>query len=630
MDRNTVIGMVLIGILLVLFSMYNMREAEKRQKLLREQQAADSLNNLPTTEPDVAFLDTPAQPSVPVNGVGAVTALPDSAAALEKQKQDFGPFYRAANGFEQADTLENDQLRIVFTNKGARVKSVEVKHYMTHDSLPLILFDGDEHLSNLQFFINNNRVIHTRDLFFQPIHEKDALVFRLEAEEGRYLEQRYAFNPQKKYVVDYTVRMVGFDRIIPPNAKYLNLHIKRTIRQLEKSRDSENRYTSVFYKYKDDDVSSLSASGNTEESLSTSFTWVSFKQQFFNHTVIFPEGFSKGTLRSETISNAPAAPVNGHLKTMEASMVLPFHGNAEQAYAMSYYFGPNHYQTLKKLNIDLEEIVMVTGFMSWVSVITKWIIIPVFNFLERYISNYGVIIFILTLLIKIVLYPLSYKSFKSMAMMKVLQPELNALREKYKDDQQKFATEQWKLFQSTGVSPLGGCIPQLLQLPILIAMYYFFPTSIELRQEKFLWANDLSTYDSILNLPFTIPFYGDHVSLFTLLMTITSIIYAVTQPQMNTGQPGMKYIPYIFPIMLLGIFNSMPAALTYYYFLTNLLSYLQQWATKKFLINEEELHRKMQENKKKPIKKSKWQMRLEELARQQREMQNQKQKQKRK
>ncbi len=625
MDRNTVIGIVLIGILLVVYSMYNMKEAEKRQKALREQQIADSLN-APIPPPSSTYIDSPEDTAHASNGTGATTAIPDSAKQAETHMQDYGQFYAAATGTEQLTTLENEQLKIVLSNKGARVKSVEVKGYVTHDSLPLMLFDNDENQTNLQFFINNNRVINTKDMFFEVDENADEVVFRLPAGEGQYLEQRYSFNPDKKYLVDYSVKMVGFNSIIPANAKYLNLHVKRDLRQLEKSHESENRYTALFYKYKSDDVSSLSATGDAEESLTTSFTWVSFNQQFFNSTLINPQGFTNGTLKSHTFEKPNVHEGLHYLKTMEASLVIPFSGNAEQEYAMGYYFGPNHYQTLRKLDIELDNIVMVTGFMSWVSVINKWIIIPVFNFLERYISNYGIIILILTLLIKIIFYPLSYKSFKSMAMMKALQPEINALKEKYKDDQQKFATEQWKLFQSAGASPLGGCIPQLLQFPILIAMYYFFPTSIELRQESFLWANDLSTYDSILNLPFTIPFYGDHVSLFTLLMTVTSIIYAVTQPQMNAGQPGMKYLPYIFPIMLLGIFNNFPAALTYYYFLTNLLSYLQQWGTKKFLINEDDLHKKIQENKKKPVKKSKWQQRLEDMAKQQREIQKQRKK----
>ncbi len=264
--------------------------------------------------------------------------------------------------------------------------------------------------------------------------------------------------------------------------------------------------------------------------------------------------------------------------------------------------GPNHYQTLKKMDIELEDVINLgSGIMAWVAIFNKYLIIPIFNFLEVFVGNYGLIILILTLIIKVILFPLTYKSYVSQAKMKLLKPELDELKEKYKDDQQGFAQAQMKLWGKAGVNPLGGCLPMLLQMPILVAMYYFFPSSIELRQEKFLWADDLSTYDSILNLPFNIPFYGDHVSLFTLLMTVTSIIYAVSNARLTGQQDGpMKYMPYIFPIMLLGIFNSFPAALTYYYFLQNVISYGQQWIIKQFFVDEKALHKQMQEKKTKP------------------------------
>lgn len=612
MDRNTIVGFVLIAIIFSLYFMYTAREAEKKRKWLEEHPAGmDSL--AVKTEPGTTYLEPMTEPGREEAEQGITTGAGDSA-SLAKLQEYYGPFAPAANGEEQLLTLENENLKIVFSSKGGMMKSVEVKGYATHDSLPLLLFDGDENHVNLQFFATNNRTINTSELYFQAAEENGAVVFRLPAGESNYLEQRYSFNTNNKYLVDYTVRLIGFNEIIPRNVGYLNFFMKRTLRQLEQTKDNENRYTAAYYKYANDDVNNLSESGDAEESLSTSFSWISFKQQFFNQTIISKEGFYRGTLKS-SLSTVP-----GTLKTMEASISMLYRGAKDQAYSMSYYLGPNHYKTLRSLNIGLDELVMVTGYMSWISPINKWLVIPVFNWLEGLHLNYGLIILILTLLIKIILFPLSYKSYKSMAMMKVLQPELNELRDKYKDDQQKFATEQWKLFQSAGVSPLGGCLPQLLQFPILVAMYYFFPTSIELRHESFLWAHDLSTYDSILDLPFTIPFYGSHVSLFTLLMTVSSILYAVTQPQMST-QPGMKYMPYIFPIMLLGIFNNFPAALTYYYFLTNITGYLQQWFTKKFIIDEAALHKQIQENKKKPVKKSMWQMKLEEVARQQRESQ---------
>lgn len=615
MDRNTVVGFVLIAIIFSLYFMYSAREAEKRRRWLQEHQQTDTLAE--KTEPSATYLDSMPGTAAEASEAGVITGETDSALLKEKLLKEFAQFAPAALGEEKLVTLENEQLKIVFSSKGGKLKSVEVKGYQTHDSLPLVLFDGDENHTNIQFFINNNRSINTSNLYFQPVEKNGEVIFRLPAGENRYLEQRYAFHPQKKYVLDFSITMKGFNEIIPRNAGYINFFTKRDLRQVEQSKESENRYTAAFYKYTNDDVSNLSETGDDSESLSTSFNWVSFKQQFFNTTLINADGFYKGTLKSAISQDA------GYLKTLEASFTLLFKGSSEQHYHMSYYLGPNHYKTLRSLGIGLDDLVMVTGYMSWISPVNKWLIIPVFNWLEGWHLNYGLIILILTLLIKIILFPLSYKSYKSMAMMKVLQPELNELREKYKDDQQKFATEQWKLFQSAGVSPLGGCLPQLLQLPILIAMYYFFPTSIELRQESFLWAKDLSTYDSILNLPFTIPFYGSHVSLFTLLMTVSSMLYALTQPQMST-QPGMKYMPYIFPIMLLPIFNSFPAALTYYYFLTNITGYLQQWLTKKYIIDEEALHKKIQENKKKPLKKSMWQMRLEEIAKQQREAQRKK------
>ena len=609
---------MLIALILIVFSMYNVKEAEKRKKELQEQ-AADSLHQVKPPAP--AVIKEIPQAAAEEDQPGKITAVPDSAERERSLKNDFGVFHRSATGEPQTLVLENDLLKVVFSNKGGSVKSVELKKYQTHDSLPLILFASDENQTNIQLPITNSRVINTQDLFFTGEKTASEVIFRLPADEGQYIEQRYAFHPEKKYVIDYTVNLVGLDKVIPNHAGYLNFYMKRDLRKVEMNKTNETNNTGIFYKIKDDDVESLSTTEADNESVTTA-SWVSFKQQFFNSTLIYPPSFSSGTLKSSMLE-APQ-----YLKSMEASLVLPFNGKSEENYKMSYYFGPNHYQTLKSLNIDLEEIVMVTGFMSWVSVINKWLIIPVFNWLEKFTSNYGLIILILTVLIKLILFPLSYKSFKSMAMMKLLQPELTELKEKYKDDQQKFATEQWKLYQKAGVNPMGGCLPQLLQFPILIAMYYFFPTSIELRQESFLWANDLSTYDSIWNFPpgFEIPFYGDHVSLFTLLMAASSILYAATQPQMTTGPASMKYMPYIFPIMLLGIFNSLPAALTYYYFLANITSYLQQWITKKFIIDEEALHRKMQENKKKPVKKSGWTQRLEEMAKQQREMQKQRKK----
>lgn len=306
------------------------------------------------------------------------------------------------------------------------------------------------------------------------------------------------------------------------------------------------------------------------------------------------------------------------MKKMTAQLVLPFDNTKSKvSYPMQFYFGPNNYQDLKRLgDYDLEQIIPlgagVFGFIS--SPINKFFIIPLFNFLNNYFLNYGLIILVMTVLLRILLFPLNYRSFLSAAKMRVLKPEIDELKEKYKDDQTRFGQEQLKLFRSAGVNPLGGCIPALLQLPILAAMYTFFPLSIELRQQSLWWTQDLSSYDSILNLGFNVPFYGDHVSLWTIIMTITSILFAIYNNQLSGVTGQMKYMAYIFPVMLLGIFNNLPAALTYYYSLSNVVAFAQQYVIKNYIIDEAAIHRKIQDNKKKPVKKSKLQERLENMA----------------
>jgi YidC/Oxa1 family membrane protein insertase len=305
------------------------------------------------------------------------------------------------------------------------------------------------------------------------------------------------------------------------------------------------------------------------------------------------------------------------------TLEIPYNRAHDFSFPVEIYYGPNHYKTLKSFDIGLENIIPLgSGIFAFVKYVNKWIIIPVFNFLSGFIGNYGIIIILLTIFIRLIIAPFTYQSYVSQAKMKVLKPELDELRAKHGDDQQAFGMEQMKLFKSAGVNPLGGCLPALLQLPILVAMYSFFPSSIELRQESFLWAKDLSTYDSIMNLPFTIPFYGNHISLFTLLMTATSLVLAFYNRGMaDQSNPVMKYMPYIFPIMLLGIFNRTAAALTFYYFLSNVISILLQWVLQTFVINHDKIHAQIQENKKKPVSKSKSQERLEEMQKRQQGMQ---------
>lgn len=612
MDRNTVIGFVLIGLILIGYSYYNFEQAKQAE--IKKAKTKTEKKKDTTQQPDAAYVGD-------ANATTEYLTENGDSVAKVKLAENFGVFAKALEGNEKIDTVKTEDLAIVFSNKGGNIKSVTLNNYKTYDKKPLVLFSEGQNEINYQFFINNNRDVNTRDLYFgDAVIKKDkegnqVVTYKLNAGNGAFFEQQYTI-PNKGYLVRYNVNLSGMQNVIPKNSTYINMLWKRTIQKVEQSKDFENRYTQFHYRYTNEDYDYLSETENAEASLTTPVQWVSCKQQFFNTTIINKDGFYSGTVRS---TKEPKADL---IKTFENSMILSYNHQKNQQYRMEFYFGPNHYQTLKSFGIGLEKIIPLgTGIMSWVSVFNKYFIIPIFNFLEGFISSYGIIILILTLIIKTILFPLTYKSYKSAALMKVLKPEIDALKEKYADDQQKFGTEQWKLYQQAGVNPLGGCLPMLLQMPILIAMYYFFPASIELRQEAFLWAHDLSTYDSIFNLPFNIPFYGSHVSLFTLLMTVTSILYAVTNNQMmgstSPGMEAMKYMPYIFPIMLMGMFNSFPAALTYYYFLQNIISYGQQWVIKKYFIDEASLHQQIQDNKKRPIKKSSFQQKLEDMAKQQ-------------
>ncbi|MEX2590891.1 MAG: membrane protein insertase YidC [Chitinophagales bacterium] len=634
MDRNTVTGFLLIGLILIAYTYYN-------QQQVQEQVEKDKLEKTTSpveTDKSSAYLDSvdSEKDTYSESEEAPHTVIRDDESTVtESQANKYGVFAPFASGTQKDIEIETDELIVRLSSKGGSIKYVELKNFDTYDEQPLILASKEQINKNLHFFLNNNKEINTRELYFESSSgnrkingsETATLRFKIEIEPGRFIEQVYTFKGDD-YRIDYQVNLEGMGGLIANNARHINLFWKQDIAQLEKSRSTEDRYSYVFYKMKDGSLESLSETSDDNTSVNESIEWISFKQQFFNSTLISEKGFFNATLKSDR-KEEETDPL---LKTMQASLTLPFEGTGKQSFNLTYLYSPNDFKLLKKYGNDLEEIVQLGpnfSLFAWIGLVNRYTIIPIFDFLGRFIGNYGLIIFLLTLLIKMVLFPLTYKSYKSMAMMKVLKPELDELKEKYKNDQQRQGTEQWKLYQKAGVSPLGGCLPMVLQMPFLIGMYYFFPSSIELRHEAFLWASDLSTYDSIYDLPFNIPFYGDHVSLFTLLMTVTSILYAVSNAQMSAGgnnMPGMKYMPYIFPVMLLGIFNNFPAALTYYYFLSNLISYAQQYFIKKFVIDDDKLLEQIKKNKKKPVKKNTFQKKLEEMAKQQQQKQKTKKK----
>ena len=612
MDRNTVIGLVLIAIIVVVFSLLNRPSPEELEAMQKKQDSIASAQReqmieQQQREAEAAKRDTTLQ---------SIESLPDSLNdSLQQQalRDKLGVFATAAKGEKNEYVIENELIKITLSNFGGVINSVELKNYRTYDSLPLVLYRGENSEFSFNFFAQNRNVA-TKDLYFNAqsssfsVKEDEVKSFtmRLPIDAGKYVDYIYTLKGNS-YQLSFTMSMVGMNEVLASNTNNINLIWNTNAAQFERDLPSERNNSTLYYKFLDDEVDYLSETDDDSETVKTRLKWVAFKQQFFSSVLISENGFDKP---SELQVSIPSD--NSYMKQMKAHLVLPFEQKPSQQYDLRFYFGPNHYQTLKKMDLDLEAIIPLGwGIFGWVN---KFLVIPIFNFLNSFNLNFGIIILILTIIIKILLLPLTYKAYLSTAKMRVLKPEVDEINKKHKEEPMKMQQEMMALYRKAGVNPLGGCLPMLLQLPILIAMFRFFPASIELRQEPFLWADDLSTYDSILDLPFNIPFYGSHVSLFTLLMTISTLIYTKLNSQM-TGQANqqMKIMMYMMPVIFLGVFNSFPAGLSYYYFLSNIISIGQQYLIRGF-VDEDAIHRKIQEQKKKPVKKSKFQARLEEMA----------------
>lgn len=612
MDRNTVIGFVLIALIIIAYTYFNM---PSKEQLERQKRVQDSIAIIEKKQSPGSGTDS-LQHTLSIDTSKAIVATPEHK-GMEKIFPD------SSHKNEELFTIENELLKISLSSKGGKVASVELKKFKTYDQKPLVLFTPENTKFNYTFFAGNNQ-IETNDLLFKPEaasfsvagNDSNTFVFRAYNGPSRYVEQRYVLRGNS-YLVGYSFSMVGMDSLVRSANSYVNLVWDTKFNHTEKDLAQERTYSSMYFRYWNDDVESISEHSTGELRAPGKVQWVSCKTHFFNCALIAKNPFDQGNVSSQFDPNA-----TDYVKELKAELVLPYDSKKEQiSFPMQFYFGPNSWLDLKKFDIELEHVIPLSvGLFGFISLpLNKFFFIPLFNFLNNYFTNYGLIIFIMTLLLRILLFPLTYRSFVSAAKMRVLKPEIDELKAKYGDDQAKFGQEQMKLFRQGGVNPLGGCIPLLLQLPILAAMYTFFPQSIELRQESFLWAKDLSTYDSILDFGQAIPFYGNHVSLFTILMTVTSIGFAVYNNQLSGVQGQMKWMAYIMPVMLLGIFNSLPAGLTYYYTLSNIIAFAQQFIVQNYIIDEKAIHRKIQENKKKPQKKSSWAKRLEDLQRAQQE-----------
>ena len=592
-DKNSLIGFILMAIILIVFNAFFFPEVSNDKTLDNIQNnTSESKDNT-----DKSNISIPPSPSI--NNTKISNEL------IEK----YGVFANTAIGEETFYTIENEKLEIKISNKGGRITSVIMKEYQTYDSLPLDLFDSDSSRFNLQLITKN--AINTADLFFIADQRANSISMKLQADDRHYIEYLYTLN--NDYLIDFEINLVGIEELIPNNINYMNLEWQMQTPQTEKSKSNQDMYTGIQYQYSaDNEVDYLSFSSTDEEEINARLNWVAFKQQFFSAIFIAKEGFKKPTNLYSTKNES-----SKFIKDLSAIFELPYKHRKNERLNFQFYFGPNHYKTLESYNSGFEELIPLGwGIFGWVN---EYIIINIFDFLNTYFSSYGIIILLLTLIIKLGLSPFTYKAFLSQAKMKVLKPEIDALNEKHKGkDPMKIQQETMTLYRKAGVNPMGGCLPMLFQFPILIAMFQFFPASIELRQQSFLWAEDLSSYDSIYNLGFSIPFYGDHVSLFTLLMTISTLLYTKMNSAMTTGQMAqMKWIMYLMPIMFLGFFNNYAAGLTYYYFLANMFTMTQQYFMTR-LINEDSIIAELEANKKKPARpKSKFQRKLEEMQKQQ-------------
>lgn len=617
MNKNSVIGFILIGVILLGFSWYNNKQAVKYQ---RAKFVADSIAKVE------ALKNAPKIDSTKLV----------SLESLEQQGQtEQAPIYKdsllEAATKQQAEffTLENNKIKVSFTSKGAQPSEICIKDYYTAEGQDLYLMKKSA--SDLAFEYYTDQRISTSNFNYKKVSQTDSsLVLRLEFANSSYIEHIYTLAPDS-YLVDFKVRMVGMKQYISRSMSQIGVYWNMDIPRLERGYDNEKNYSTIDYKYPNttstEDLGLRKESSN--ESVKTRVEWFAFHQQFFSAIMVAENSFTQGDLAYKFYPNGDS---KNNLMHCSANMSVEYNGADVVEVPFKFYFGPNLYKELKSYNYGFEKIVPLgSSIIGWIN---RVVIINFFDFLNGSVANYGIIILLMTIAIKLVISPLTLKSYMSSAKMKVLKPEIDKINAKYprKEDALKKQQETMELYRKTGVSMFGGCLPMLLQFPILFAMFRFFPASFELRQQGFLWADDLSAYDSILDLPFNIPLYGDHVSLFALLMAISMHLYSrMTMDQMPSNQQmaGMRGMQlYFMPIFLLVLCNNFSSGLSYYYMLSNLITILQTWVIRKYFVDEKKIYAKLQEraaNAKAP-KKSKFQQKLDEMYKQQQAMQRERNK----
>ena len=524
-------------------------------------------------------------------------------------------------------TLSNSKLDLVIDSKGAQPYSAHVKDFKNYDSTDLYIFKpGDSHMG-ISVYAGQN--INTADFVFDVVSSTDSsVVMRLPFTGGGYIEQSYLLK-KDSYMVENSLSFVGMDGIIPRNVSVADFDWEVTIPRMEKGYRNESQYSKIDYYFEGErKVSELGRGRNGSKRIENRLTWFDFQQQFFSAIMHPKEGFSSGSL---AINFIPEGDESHNLMTCSASMRYDFRPSDLVKYDTRFYFGPNDYRTLRSYGEGYEKVIPLGGWLvGW---FTRFFIIPLFNFLHKGISNFGIIILLMTIIIKIIVAPFSFKTYSSTAKTQAIKPEIDKLNKKFPkpEDAMKKQQATMELYRKAGINPMGGCLPMLLQFPILWAMFRFFPASIELRQQSFLWAEDLSAYDSIVNFGSRIPLLGDHISLFALLMAVSMFFYSkITMTAQSGDDPNaasMRFMSlYMMPIMMFFICNNLSSGLSYYYLLSNLLTMLISWIIKKFFVHPEEVLAKLKEAESKPVQKSKWQMRLEEAQKMQQQQLREQQK----
>ncbi|PPK88880.1 YidC/Oxa1 family membrane protein insertase [Neolewinella xylanilytica] len=618
MDRTSIVGIVLI---MILFVTWQYVTAPSAAEIEMEQRYQDSIAALSDQE----LIEENDPKFVPEGG--AVSTASDSLRLVENRSR-FGGFAPAAAGTEEEVVLENDLMQVTFSTKGGTIRRAELKNYakvIEQDGneevrLPLLLLNDDQ--NKFEYIIPVNGVsgegVRTSDLYFEPTIEGNTVSLRAPVDGGGYLEQRYTLE-DGTYLLDYDVRFEGMDEVIANTGGTVRLYWENHLDKIEKNSQYEGNYSTLYYKPVDDDTDYCSCTSDDVEELDDQpLKWVAGSQQFFTSALIADDRFSSAVLTTVADRERLA---DDELKVLISELNLPVGTSGSETFGMAFYVGPNEFERLRAIGYDLSDVVSFGS--SIFGSINRWIIRPLFNFLSSFIGNMGITILVLTLIVKLLLYPLTYKMLVSQSKMQVLKPEIEKLKAKHKDDAQAQQMETMKMYQEYGASPLGGCLPMVVQMPIWFALYRFFPASISFRQENFLWANDLSTYDSILRLPEWIPFMQGHLSLFAVLWAVTTVIYAYynSRHMDYSAQPMMKYFQYIMPIAFLGFFNSFAAGLTAYLFFSNVFNILQTVITKNFIIDDDKLRAKLEANKAKPKKKGGFSARLQEALKEQQRQQ---------